>query len=454
MSSNSPVIQVAGLSKCFSIYDRPRDRLKQMFMPGIQRLTGQKQGQYHREFWALSDVNFEVGKGQTVGIIGQNGSGKSTLLQIITGTMAPTLGEVKTQGRIAALLELGSGFNPDFTGRENVYLNGSLLGLTHAQIDEKFDYIAAFAEIGDHLDQPVKTYSSGMMLRLAFAVQVAVETEVLIIDEALAVGDARFQMKCFKRLEELKARGTTILFVSHATELVRSFCDFGLVLDKGKAIFWGDAKTATVKYLASMFPDQTQPNGLLDTDKTSSLDQPVIDDIDGCLTISPDQSSVHTFGVGGATLDWLKVYGLEPPNIVLGGHDIHVICQFSWDIDVVNELVKENNYDPNIAVGIALADKKGSYIFGCNGYDSGLYIDSTKDGMATIKLSLSMPHLVAGEYFYTVAISIGSLSHHVQLKWYDSLLQLQYLSVEKNVFGILGVNYKMDRIDPAGAISE
>lgn len=410
--------------------------------------------QYHREFWALSNVGFEIGKGQTVGIIGQNGSGKSTLLQIITGTMAPTIGTVKIQGRIAALLELGSGFNPDFTGRENVYLNGSLLGLTRAQIDEKFDYIAAFAEIGGHLDQPVKTYSSGMMLRLAFAVQVAVETEVLIIDEALAVGDARFQMKCFKRLEELKARGTTILFVSHATELVRSFCDFGLVLDKGKAIFWGDAKTATVKYLASVFPDQTLPKGALDISQSTVLDQAVVDKADGCLSINPDQTGVHTFGVGGATLDWLKVYGLEQPNLVIGGSDIRIKCQFSWDINFVNELIKTDGYEPNIAVGIALADKKGIYVFGCNGYDSGLFIDSTKDGTAIVQLSLTMPHLAEGEYFYTVAISIGNLSHHVQLKWYDHLLQLQFLKLDKNVFGILGVNYKMDRIDSVGVTNE
>jgi lipopolysaccharide transport system ATP-binding protein len=414
-----------------------------MFMPGIQRLTGQKQGQYHREFWALSDVNFEVGKGQTVGIIGQNGSGKSTLLQIITGTMAPTLGEVKTQGRIAALLELGSGFNPDFTGRENVYLNGSLLGLTHAQIDEKFDYIAAFAEIGDHLDQPVKTYSSGMMLRLAFAVQVAVETEVLIIDEALAVGDARFQMKCFKRLEELKARGTTILFVSHATELVRSFCDFGLVLDKGKAIFWGDAKTATVKYLASMFPDQTQSNGSLDTAKTSSLDQPVIDDIDGCLTISPDQSSVHTFGVGGAALDWLKIYGLEPPNMIIGGRDIRVRCQFSWDVDVIRNLIASDGYQNNITLGITIADKKGAYIFGCNGFDSKLPIDCLQIGISVVEFQIAMPYLLEGDYFLAVAIALGDLKHHVQLKWYDSALQIRFIESEKKVFGLFGVDYKM-----------
>lgn len=447
MSSDSPVIQVEGLSKCFNIYDRPRDRLKQMFMPGLQMLTGRKTEHYHHEFHALREVSFEVGKGQTVGIIGQNGSGKSTLLQIITGTMAPTRGMVKTQGRIAALLELGSGFNPDFTGRENVYLNGSLLGLTHAQIDEKFDYIAAFAEIGEHLDQPVKTYSSGMMLRLAFAVQVAVETEVLIIDEAIAVGDARFQMKCFKRLDELKARGTTILFVSHATELVRSFCDLGLVLEKGKVIFWGDAKTATVKYLASVFPDQTQPKGSSETSEASGFGQTVVDEAEGCLTIYPNQAETHTFGVGGATLDWLKVYGAEPPNMVIGGRDIRIRCRFSWDIDFVQRLIASDGYQGNITLGITVADKKGAYLFGCNGFDSKLPIDCLHTGRSVVEFQLAMPYLVAGDYFLAVAIALGDLQHHVQLKWYDGVWQLQCIEAEKKVFGLLGIEYTMKSLD-------
>ena len=450
MSSNAPVIQVSGLSKYFRMYDRPSDRLKQMLRPG-------KQAKYYREFRALDDISFEVFKGQTVGIIGQNGSGKSTLLQIITGTMEPTHGTVKTHGKIGALLELGSGFNPEFTGRENVYLNGSLLGLTRAQIEEKFDYIAGFADIGEHLDQAVKTYSSGMMLRLAFAVQVAVENEVLIIDEALAVGDARFQLKCFKRLEELKARGTTILFVSHATEMVRSFCDYGLVLGKGKTIFWGDAKTATMKYLASIFPDQTQPS---ETQEQSAKTQAVIassdlpmiqgtihDDAIDCLKVSPDQAGIHTFGIGGAKLDWMEIYGLTKPNIVLGGSTLRIRCLFSWDSQFAAQLVARDGYEPNIAVGIALADKKGVYLFGSNGYDAGLFIDGTTQEKAVVELNVVMPHLLSGDYFYTVAISLGTQNHHVQLKWYDSLFVVRYLESTKKVFGLLAVDYTMKRIE-------
>lgn len=176
--SSEIAIKVENLSKCYQIYDQPRDRLAQMVVPRFQRAFGQKPDQYYREFWALKDVNFEVNKGEAVGIVGRNGSGKSTLLQIITGTLAQSCGTVKTNGRIAALLELGSGFNPDFSGIENVYLNGILLGLTSQQIDAKFDAIAAFADIGEHLEQPVKTYSSGMLLRLAFAVQVQIEPQL------------------------------------------------------------------------------------------------------------------------------------------------------------------------------------------------------------------------------------------------------------------------------------
>lgn len=451
MSSNSPIIRVENLSKCFNIYDRPRDRLKEMFMSNIPMLTGKRESKYHREFWALDDINFEIEKGHTVGILGQNGSGKSTLLQIMTGTMTPTSGTVNIDGKVAALLELGSGFNPDFTGRENVYLNGSLLGLTRIQIDDKFDYIAAFADIGDHLDQPVKTYSSGMMLRLAFAVQIAVESEVLIIDEALAVGDARFQMKCFKRLEELKALGTTILFVSHSSEQIRSFCDYGLVLDKGKTIFWGDAKAATIKYLSSIFPDQTQSKDTALNGEISGLGHVETDEIEGSLSIRPNQEGIHTFGVGGATLDWMKVEGVIAPNLVVGGSDIKIECQFSWDIEFVNDLINTGGYEPNIAVGIALADKKGSYMFGCNGYDADLFIDSRQDGVATVSLGLTLPYLAIGDYFLTVAISIGTLDYHVQLKWYDYLLQLSYIDFNKKVFGILGIDYQMTRVDTAKA---
>lgn len=233
-------IKVENLSKCFHIYDKPRDRLLQMLSRGHR--------QYFREFWALRDVSFVVKKGETVGVVGRNGSGKSTLLQIICGTLTPTSGQVQTNGRIAALLELGSGFNPDFSGRENVYMNAAVLGLSTEETDARFAEIEAFAEIGDFIDQPVKSYSSGMMVRLAFAVAINVDPQILIVDEALSVGDELFQRKCFARIEAIKASGATILFVSHSGSTVVELCDRAILLDSGDKLTEGVPKAVIGKY--------------------------------------------------------------------------------------------------------------------------------------------------------------------------------------------------------------
>ena len=248
MSSDDVAIRVQNLSKCYQIYNAPRDRLKQFVAPRLQRMAGQTPKQYFREFWALKDVSCEVKRGEAVGIIGRNGAGKSTLLQLICGTLSPTSGSVDVAGTVAALLELGSGFNPEFTGRENVCLNASMLGLTSEEIDEKFDEIAAFADIGDFLEQPTKTYSSGMLMRLAFAVNTSVDPDILIVDEALGVGDAPFQSKCFKRLRQLIDNGTSILFVSHDISTVRSICSRALWLKNGQVEWWGDAKEVAKEY--------------------------------------------------------------------------------------------------------------------------------------------------------------------------------------------------------------
>jgi lipopolysaccharide transport system ATP-binding protein len=250
MSSNEIAIKVENLSKCYQIYDNPHDRLKQFVAPRLQRLIWQSPKQYFREFWALKDVSFEVKKGEAFGIIGRNGSGKSTLLQMICGTLTPTSGNIQTNGRIAALLELGSGFNPDFTGRENVYLNGSILGLAEEQIDARLDDILGFADIGNFIDQPLKTYSSGMFVRLAFAVQVNVDPEILIVDEALSVGDFFFQQKCFARLRKMREDGLTLLFVSHDMGTVRDLCPNSIYLLKGKVAFVGDSQVAIRTYLS------------------------------------------------------------------------------------------------------------------------------------------------------------------------------------------------------------
>ncbi|WP_032829586.1 ABC transporter ATP-binding protein [Pseudomonas sp. GM74] len=246
--SSQVAIRVSNLSKCFQIYEKPSDRLLQMLARGFKK--------YYREFWALKDVSFEVRKGETVGIVGRNGSGKSTLLQMICGTLNPSGGDIKVNGRIAALLELGSGFNPEFTGRENVYMNAAVLGLTKKEIDARYAEIEAFADIGQFIDQPVKTYSSGMSVRLAFAVAINSDPEVLVVDEALSVGDELFQRKCYSRIESIKAKGTTILFVSHSGNIVVELCDRAILMDAGELLLVGEPKEIIGKYQQLLYASQ------------------------------------------------------------------------------------------------------------------------------------------------------------------------------------------------------
>ncbi|ARN73883.1 ABC transporter ATP-binding protein [Oceanicoccus sagamiensis] len=259
--SSDIAISVSGLSKCYQIYDRPQDRLLQMLL--------RNKKQYYQEFWALNEASFEVKNGETVGIVGRNGSGKSTLLQIICGTLTPSSGVVKTQGRIAALLELGSGFNPEFTGRENVFFNASILGLEEEETARRFDEIAAFADIGEFIDQPVSSYSSGMVVRLAFAVAINVDPEILIIDEALAVGDELFQRKCFSRIEAIKKTGTTILFVSHSCATIVELCDRVILLEGGEQLAIGSPKQVVSRYQKLIYAPAEKQQAIRDEIKAS-----------------------------------------------------------------------------------------------------------------------------------------------------------------------------------------
>lgn len=263
MYSEELAIRVTDLSKRYNIYSRPVDRLKQSIMPKVSGLLGRPPRSYFHEFWALQNLTLDVKKGETVGVIGRNGSGKSTLLQMICGTLTPTSGHIETKGRITALLELGSGFNPEFTGRENVFLNGAILGLSRDEIKDRFDAIAGFADIGEFIEQPVKFYSSGMTVRLAFAVQAMVDPDILIVDEALAVGDERFQRKCFQRLEELKKNGTSILFVSHAGQQIVELCDRALLLEQGQRLLLSDPLTVVRAYHQLIYADPVKQAQLL-----------------------------------------------------------------------------------------------------------------------------------------------------------------------------------------------
>lgn len=242
--SSDVAIAVRNVSKVYHIYERPQDRLKQMLWRGRRK--------FHDEFWALGGIDFEVLKGETVGIIGGNGSGKSTLLQIVCGTVTPTTGTVERNGRLSALLELGSGFNPEFTGRENVFLNGSILGLSRSEMDERFDMIAAFADIGQFIDSPVKHYSSGMFARLAFSVAIHVNPEILIVDEILAVGDAAFQRRCLSKFYEIRESGCAILFVSHDQYQVKSVCQRAVYLERGRQKLFGPAGRVIDAYTIDM----------------------------------------------------------------------------------------------------------------------------------------------------------------------------------------------------------
>lgn len=243
MPSDDIAIAARNLSKRYRLFGHPGDRIKQFMSLGLRR--------YHREFTALQDVSFDIRRGETVGIIGRNGAGKSTLLQLVCGILKPTTGTVKVNGRISALLELGAGFNPEFTGRENVYFQGALMGFTKAQMDARFDEIAAFADIGEFIDQPVRTYSSGMFVRLAFSAALALEPDILVADEVLGVGDVEFQKKCFARLAALKARGGTILLVSHALEQVGLHCSSALLLENGTLVLAAGTEAVLQRYLQS-----------------------------------------------------------------------------------------------------------------------------------------------------------------------------------------------------------
>jgi lipopolysaccharide transport system ATP-binding protein len=251
--SEETIIKLRNVSKCFKRYHHPGDRLKEIIIPGKNLAA---------EFWALRDINLELTKGHTLGIVGRNGSGKSTLLQIIVGTLTPTKGEVQVKGRISALLELGSGFNPEFTGRQNVFFNGQLLGLKTEEIAQRFDDIASFADIGDFMEQPVKTYSSGMFVRLGFAVATSVDPDVLVVDEALSVGDEAFQRKCFARIQTIQEKGGTILFVSHAASSVVQLCDTAILLDHGELLMSHQPKYVVSKYQKLIYASPDKVEGI------------------------------------------------------------------------------------------------------------------------------------------------------------------------------------------------
>lgn len=420
MSSSDIAIRVDDVSKRYEIYASPRDRLKQFVMPRLRRILRREPRDYFNEFWALRHVSFEVRKGETVGIVGRNGSGKSTLLQIICGTLSPTTGNIHTEGRIAALLELGSGFNPEFTGRENVYLNGTILGLSQKEIEDRYDDIAAFADIGDFINRPVKTYSSGMQVRLAFAVQAMVDPRILIVDEALAVGDERFQRKCFARLQKLKDDGTSILFVSHAAAQVEELCDRALLLEQGQRLLLSRPLVATRAYQRLIYaPKDEQPEliqqyqasdragNALNLDSLKHPAAPVEKAAIGAVTDDPGSIALSTSSAS-AVLDPALVpettrYPIQGAEI----HSIKLIDGSGLPVNVLNagetyQFVVSGRFQSalrGVLFGIHIRSVSGLVVTGQRSPEDGRYID---EGQANQSFEVTFNFrmiLLPGTYF-------------------------------------------------------
>ncbi|MDD5267445.1 MAG: ABC transporter ATP-binding protein [Methylococcales bacterium] len=448
MKSHSDIaIKVENLSKCYHIYENPRDRLKQIIAPRLQRLTWQSPKQYFREFWALKDVSFEIKKGETVGIIGRNGSGKSTLLQMICGTLTPTHGKIQTNGRIAALLELGSGFNPDFTGRDNVYMNASVLGLSSKEIDERFNDIIAFADIGDFIGQPVKTYSSGMMVRLAFAVIAHVDADILVVDEALAVGDAFFTQKCMRFLRNFMKTGT-VLFVSHDTSAVVNLCNNAVLLNHGQISELGTPKEVIKHYLATLYDANQEVNGVKadesnvtanqvelsseyrDMRETLINDSTLRNDIE-VFEFKPDQAG---FGTGDAKITSVRLLDQDgtPLSWVIGGEDIILEIRCLAYKDILRPII-----------GFHFKDRLGQVIFCDNTFlayqHSPLFAHAGNEIVARFEFRL--PILPSGEYSISPAIAEGTQEEHVQYDWLHDALIIR-VHASRVCLGLVGLPMK------------
>lgn len=427
-------IQVENVSKQFRLFKRPKDRLLQALF---------KNKTYYTPFDALRQVSFSVKRGETVGIIGRNGSGKSTLLQMICGTLAPTDGHIQVHGRVAALLELGAGFNPEFTGRENVYLNGAILGLSKAEMDARLADILHFAEIGDFIDQPVKTYSSGMYVRLAFAVIAHVDADILIIDEALAVGDALFTQKCMRFLREFKQQGT-ILFVSHDSAAVTNLCDRAVWLHQGEMRAVGDAKSVCEDYLAMLFGSQNSTEKraaapILPVEKWVDQRREWLNhsnlrnDLE-VFTFNPDQAG---FGQGAARIADVHLEDLNGHALhwVVGGELVRLIVQIQVTQDLDQPIV-----------GFYVKDRLGQTLFGDNTYLS--YCDQPKavaEGqLLRACFEFPMPILPQGDYSIAVAVANGTQEDHIQHHWiHDALLFQSHSSAHAT--GLVGI--PMQRIE-------
>lgn len=386
-------LQVNNLGKCYHIYTKPQDRLKQMFLGKFK--------QFYQEFWALRDVNFTVKKGEPLGVIGCNGAGKSTLLQLICKTLTPTTGQVAVNGRVAALLELGAGFNPEFTGRENVFMACSVLGFSRQQTQELFTRIVAFADIGDFIEQPVKVYSSGMYVRLAFAVQACVEPDILIVDEALAVGDIFFQQKCYTKLHKMIDAGMTCIFVSHDTSAVLNICKRAVLLKNGSIDFYGDVEEAVSRYFAQVGNriaiDVKQQENIKVTDK-------IINQEDEAITAILQNNILRNtkkHGAGGLEIVAARVFNRQ------GRDTFHVNM---LDILQIHLLVQAKEHIKSPNVGIHLYDRFNNLVFAAGTRQLGHILQDLRPGeRVLVEFGLQLA-VQAGEY----TLSLGAAEPSVE----------------------------------------
>lgn len=444
--SSDIVIEVHNLTKNYDTYNNPRDRLKQLLLPSLRRFFGLKDKKYGEAFKALDNVSFNVKQGETFGIIGKNGSGKSTLLQILCGTLNPSSGKVLVKGKVAALLELGAGFNPEFTGRENVYMCGRLYGLSTRQIDERYQKITEFADIGDFVNKPVKTYSSGMYVRLAFSVIAHVDADILIIDEALSVGDAYFVQKCMRFLRKFMDKGT-LLFVSHDIGAVSSLCSSALWLDKGKNKELGEPKEIIKKYLEGLVrqsQDTDAAKNIAVPIQTAQLQTEIVDMRDSFINnsnlrndiqIIPNTDIPDSYGAGNARiLSCILEHEQtgQPLSYVVGGE----MVSLKIEAQALDNL-------ESVILGFDLKNRLGQTVFGDNTFLT--YRTEPRNALSGQKITacfdFRMPVMPVGDYAITVAIATGSQDSHVQQHWVHDVLILKS-QTSRVCFGVVGIPMK------------
>jgi lipopolysaccharide transport system ATP-binding protein len=410
-----PMISFRAVSKSYPIYDSPGDRLRELLL--FNRRS------FHKDFWALRDVSFEVERGATFCLIGENGSGKSTTLQLIAGVFPPSRGEVKIGGRVSALLELGSGFNPEFSGRDNVYLNGAILGLSTKEIDRRYQAIADFAEIGDFINRPVKTYSSGMIVRLAFAVAINVEPEILLVDEALAVGDVYFRQRCMRKVHELRARQVTIVFVSHSMNDVKAIGDRVLWLENGQVVEIGPPESVVSKYLLHMMEKDTAYLKLRGSQSRPAGSTPVT--APEIVETIPNIDYRH--GNGAAAIIGIAVVDATgaPASLIEPGGQIIVRISARAKAPLDSPIV-----------GFMMRNHLGVDFSGTNTAREGHRLPPMAPGdVVTVDFHLTLPELYPGHFSFSPAIANGVLHAYEICDWIDNAVTVQMGHSDGEIYG-------------------